>query len=187
MKSLLIIALIVIIGGAVWFSTKQAPTVEAPTATDTTTQTTPTPSPEPSSAKDMGMTAEEHAAMMGESTQGTDVGMEMPMEDMPGMDHSTMGMNVDATAKSFMLHGTDFAFDVKEIRVKKGDTVTINFMSMDGFHDVVIDEFNARTEKIRTGGMSSITFVADKAGTFEYYCSVGSHRMNGMVGKLIVE
>jgi plastocyanin len=187
MKSLLIVALILAIGGAVWFSTKQAPTVEAPTATETATQTPPTPASETPSTEDMGMTAEEHAAMMGESTQGTDVGMEMPMADMPGMDHSTMGMNTDTNAKTFMLHGTNFAFDVKEIRVKKGDTVTINFMSMDGFHDVVIDEFNARTEKIRTGGMSSITFVADKVGTFEYYCSVGSHRMNGMVGKLIVE
>lgn len=188
MKSLLIVALIFIIGGAVWFTTKQTPKVEAPTTTETTTQTPSTdPTPKTTTAEDMGMTAEEHAAMMGESTKGTDVGMEMPMADMPGMDHSTMGMNADANAKTFMLHGTDFAFDVKEIRVKKGDTVTINFMSMDGFHDVVIDEFNARTEKIRTGGMSSMTFVADKVGTFEYYCSVGSHRMNGMVGKLIVE
>lgn len=188
MKPLLIIAILLIIGGAVWFNTKQTPTVEAPVTTETQTQAAPTPTPTPATADDMGMTAEEHAAMMGESTQGTDVGMEMPMsDDMSGMDHSKMGMSVDATAKVFEVSGTNFVFDKTEIKVKKGDTVTIDFTSADGFHDLVIDEFSARTEKMRTGGKSSVTFVADKVGTFEYYCSVGQHRMNGMVGKLIVE
>lgn len=181
MKPLLIIAIILIIGGAVWFNTKQAPTVEAPAPT----QTTPTPTP--ATADDMGMTAEEHAAMMGESTQGTDVGMEMPMDDMAGMDHSKMDMDASAPTKVFALSGINFSFDVSEIKVKKGDKVTINFTSADGFHDVVIDEFSAKTERVRTGGTSSMTFIADKTGTFEYYCSVGSHRMNGMVGKLVVE
>jgi len=32
-----------------------------------------------------------------------------------------------------------------------------------------------------------VTFVADKAGEYEFYCSVGQHRANGMVGKLIVK
>lgn len=35
--------------------------------------------------------------------------------------------------------------------------------------------------------MTSVTFVADETGTFEYYCSVGNHRGQGMIGKLIVE
>ena len=63
----------------------------------------------------------------------------------------------------------------------------INFTSADGLHDLVIDEFDVRTERLRTGGTEYVMFVADKSGTFEYYCSVGSHRVNGMVGKLIVE
>ena len=50
-----------------------------------------------------------------------------------------------------------------------------------------IDEFNAKTRVLNKGEEETITFVADKAGTFEYYCSVGQHRANGMVGKLIVE
>lgn len=85
------------------------------------------------------------------------------------------------------LDGFMYGYSVKEIRVKKGDVVKIDFTSTDGFHDWVIDEFNARTEKVNTGGNTSVTFTADKTGTFEYYCSVGKHRANGMVGKLIVE
>lgn len=83
--------------------------------------------------------------------------------------------------------GVNFAFDKKEIRVKKGDIVKIDFVSESGFHDWVIDEFNARTAQVRDGGKTSITFVADKTGIFEYYCSVGKHRAQGMVGNLIVE
>ncbi|NCP67794.1 multicopper oxidase domain-containing protein [Candidatus Peregrinibacteria bacterium] len=88
---------------------------------------------------------------------------------------------------SFTVLGSNFAFDMEEIRVKEGDEVTINFRSTDGFHDWVVDEFDAATEQVQTDGETSVTFIADKAGTYEYYCSVGNHRANGMVGTLIVE
>lgn len=88
---------------------------------------------------------------------------------------------------SFDVIGTSFAFDVKEMRVKQGDTVTVNFRSENGFHDWVLDAFDARTSPVNTGGTSSVTFVADEKGTFEYYCSIGTHRAMGMVGNIIVE
>lgn len=91
------------------------------------------------------------------------------------------------TVKSFTIDSFGFGYSESEIRVKKGDTVTINLTNSDGFHDWVVDEFDAATPKIRAGETSSVTFVADKIGTFEYYCSVGSHRAQGMVGNLIVE
>ncbi len=97
------------------------------------------------------------------------------------------GAPAASTNKTFNVAATNHAFSVKEMRVKKGDTVTINLTNSEGFHDWVIDEFDAATEKINTGGSDSVTFVADEAGTFEYYCSVGNHRAMGMVGKLIVE
>lgn len=94
---------------------------------------------------------------------------------------------VQSETKVFNVSGTNFAFDVKEIKVKKGDTVTINFTSEGGFHDWAVDEFRAFTDRVNAGDSSSVTFVADTAGAFEYYCSVGSHRANGMIGTLIVE
>ena len=75
---------------------------------------------------------------------------------------------------------------IEAVVVNEGDTVTINFASTDGFHDFVIDEFNVASERVQTDGSTSVTFVADTAGTYEYYCSVGSHRANGMVGRLVV-
>ena len=86
----------------------------------------------------------------------------------------------------FNVKGTKFAYDKKELTVTEGDMVTINFESADGFHDWVIDEFNAATKQVDVGVPTSVTFVADKVGVFEYYCSVGNHRAMGMVGKLTV-
>jgi plastocyanin len=84
--------------------------------------------------------------------------------------------------------GVDFSYDVKQIKVKQGDTVTINFKSDKGFHDWVIDEFASATERVtENDGITSVTFVADEIGTFQYYCSVMNHRQMGMVGYLIVE
>jgi plastocyanin len=89
--------------------------------------------------------------------------------------------------KTFTVTGKPFSFSPSEIKVKKGDMVKIIFKNTEGIHDWVIDEFNARTPKIQAGQSAEIQFVADKKGTFEYYCSVGSHRQQGMKGKLIVE
>lgn len=71
--------------------------------------------------------------------------------------------------------------------VKQGDRVRIEFSSEEGFHDWVLDEFGAATQKVNAGSSSSVEFVADEKGTFEYYCSVGKHRENGMRGKFIVQ
>ena len=85
------------------------------------------------------------------------------------------------------IKGVNFSFSVTEIEVNEWDIVRINFASDDGFHDRVVDEFDAATEQVRPGTPTSVTFVADKAWTYEYYCSVGQHRANGMVGKLTVK
>lgn len=83
--------------------------------------------------------------------------------------------------------GSNFAFDPKEIRVKEGTRVRLVFINAAGTHDWVIDEFSARTKILQGAGSDTVEFVANKRGTFEYYCSVGTHRQMGMKGNLIVE
>jgi len=89
--------------------------------------------------------------------------------------------------KTFEIKGLDYSYDVKEIKVKLNDKVKINFTNSGGFHDLKIDELGVDTGKIKVGESTLIEFVADKMGTFDYYCSVGQHRKNGMWGKIIVE
>lgn len=89
--------------------------------------------------------------------------------------------------KTFEVKGLNYSYDVKEIKVKLNDKVKINFTNTEGMHDFRIDELGVKTNVIKEGVTESAEFVADKMGTFEYYCSVGQHRANGMWGKLIVE
>ncbi len=94
--------------------------------------------------------------------------------------------------KVFKITGNNFRFfmdgiESPDLRVNEGDRVRIDFTNEEGFHDWKIDEFNASTAQISAGQSESIEFVADRKGTFEYYCSVGQHRANGMKGNLIVE
>ena len=94
---------------------------------------------------------------------------------------------IEPVMKEFTVHGGKFRFNPSEMRVKVGDTVRINFISDDMMHDLVIDELGVRTKVIPSGSSDVIEFTVDKEGTYEYYCSVGNHRAQGMVGNLIVE
>lgn len=110
-------------------------------------------------------------------------------EEVTQEEASAIGIeeSADAEAKVFTIKGVNFEYNQSEITVQEGDTVTINFESDEGFHDWVVDEFDAATEKVRPGTPTSVTFVAGTAGTYEFYCSVGSHREAGMIGTLIVQ
>jgi nitrosocyanin len=91
--------------------------------------------------------------------------------------------------KSFTIDGFEFGYDKKTITVKKGDTVKVTLTNSGKMpHDWIVDEImGAKTKEIKTGETDTITFVADKVGEFEFYCSVGSHRKMGMVGTFVVE
>ncbi|MEK7584165.1 MAG: cupredoxin domain-containing protein [Patescibacteria group bacterium] len=104
-----------------------------------------------------------------------------------GQGSTGQGTTSQQTVKTYIVAARNFSYSIDEIKVKKDDIVKIDFRSVDGFHDWVVDEFDARTARVNTGGTSSIQFKADKTGTFEFYCSVGQHRQMGMVGRLIVE
>ena len=104
------------------------------------------------------------------------------------LDNEAIVIEESNEVKEFTVIGSsDFRFSLSEMRVKSGDTVRITFKNESGFHDWRLDEFDAVTKQIEAGKEETIEFVADKAGTFEYYCSVGKHRELGMKGSFIVE
>ena len=93
----------------------------------------------------------------------------------------------NSAVKKFTVTGKNYSFSLSAITVQKGDRVKILFKNEGGFHDLKIDEFNVATKQIKGGETDTIEFTADKSGSFEYYCSVGSHRAMGMKGTLTVE
>lgn len=89
--------------------------------------------------------------------------------------------------QNITVEGGSYYFKPNEIRVKKGDKVKITFTNSGSMHNLTLDEFNVNINGVAAGQSGTAEFVADKAGTFEYYCSVGRHRQMGQKGTLIVE
>ncbi len=104
----------------------------------------------------------------------------------PSTETST-STSTTSTVKEFTVIGENYSFSPSTLTVNKGDRVRITFQNKEGNHDWRLDEFSAKTSVIGTGKSQTIEFVADKAGSFEYYCSVGNHRQMGMKGTLTVK
>lgn len=93
---------------------------------------------------------------------------------------------LDNPLKEFTIDAFNFGYSIPEIKIRKGQKVTITLTNSGGTHDLVIDELGVDSGKIVTGESVTFDFVANEAGEFEYYCSVGNHRAQGMVGKIII-
>lgn len=81
------------------------------------------------------------------------------------------------------IRATKYEFDIREIRVKQGETVTIALKAENGYHTLKIEGYGVEVRPNRT-----VSFVAYQKGEFPYRCSVvcGTGH-NDMTGKLIVE
>ncbi len=107
-------------------------------------------------------------------------------KDVTPKDTTTNGATL-SNVKEFTITGTNFSFTPTVIIVKKGDKVKITFENSAGFHNFAIDEYGVSTKEVKSPNTEVVEFIANKAGSFEYYCSVGSHRALGMKGVLKVE
>ena len=76
-------------------------------------------------------------------------------------------------------------FSPDNLTVNKGDLVRIKITNIKGTHDFKIDEFGVYAETPLDQEVT-VEFVADKAGSFEYYCTKPGHRQNGHWGTLKV-
>ncbi len=80
----------------------------------------------------------------------------------------------------------DFGFSPSTIFVAKGDHVVITLTDSGGIHNFVIDELGVATPRLGTNESTTTAFDANRAGTFQYYSSVGNDRANGMWGTLTI-
>lgn len=122
-----------------------------------------------------------------QSTSTTNTQKQSPVESP-----SYPGQAVDDEAEqkisqTIEIEAGSFYYKPSEIKVKKGETIRLILNSKDMMHDFNIDELNLTIPVTKSGNTNTVTFTADTAGEFEFYCSVGSHRAQGQVGTLIVE
>ena len=99
----------------------------------------------------------------------------------------TVGSSAATVQKTFNITGGNFYFVPNRITVNKGDQVTFVMTNAGGIHDLVIDELSVKTPVIHTGEAATVSFTANKTGSFVYYCDVPSHKEKGMLGTLIVQ
>ncbi len=93
---------------------------------------------------------------------------------------------MEGDVKVFTLEGGSFYYKPNMIEVKKGDKVKVVINSVSMMHDFVIDELDVKSEMAKSGSSTTVEFTASKVGRFEFYCSVGQHRAQGMVGTFVV-
>lgn len=107
---------------------------------------------------------------------------EAMMEESAG---ETM-MAADENLTVINVTGQNFRFNPETITVNQGDRVRVVLTALDMPHDFDLDELGVDGPVVAPGETAEVEFTADQTGEFEYYCSVGQHRANGMTGTLIV-
>ncbi len=89
-------------------------------------------------------------------------------------------------SRTFRIEARQFAYSPAELRVNPGDTVTIQLVSTDVVHGLYVDGYGTSVQA-DPGQTATLTFVADRPGSFRFRCNVTCGAMHPfMVGRLIV-
>lgn len=88
--------------------------------------------------------------------------------------------------RTFQVDARQFAYSPAELKVNTGDTVTIQLVSTDVVHGLYVDGYDVSVEA-DPGQSATLTFVADKPGSFRFRCNITCGAMHPfMIGKLTV-
>ena len=86
----------------------------------------------------------------------------------------------------FRIDARQFAYSPSELKVNAGDTVTFELVSNDVVHGLYVDDYGVSVEA-DPGQTQTLTFVADKPGSFRFRCNITCGAMHPfMIGKLTV-
>ena len=89
--------------------------------------------------------------------------------------------------KEFDMIAKQWEYDPSQITVQAGDTVKLKIKSIDVLHGFTIPALGI-SANLEPDSITTIEFVAERVGEFQFYCSVycgAGHR--GMQGLIIVE
>ncbi len=88
--------------------------------------------------------------------------------------------------RHFRVEASSFQYTPEAIQVNAGDQVTIDLVAMDVVHGLYIDGYDLNVTA-DPGQTASLSFVADRSGTFRFRCSVTCGALHPfMIGKLNV-
>jgi heme/copper-type cytochrome/quinol oxidase subunit 2 len=88
--------------------------------------------------------------------------------------------------RTYRIDASRFEYNPAVLRVNPGDRVTIELVATDVVHGLAIDGYDVETTA-DPGKMASISFTADRRGTFHFHCTMTCGNMHPfMIGKLEV-
>jgi heme/copper-type cytochrome/quinol oxidase subunit 2 len=88
--------------------------------------------------------------------------------------------------RTFRIDARQYAYSPAELHVNPGDMVTFELVSTDVVHGLYIDGYGLSVEA-DPGQTATLTFVADRPGSFRFRCNVTCGAMHPfMIGKLTV-
>ncbi len=88
--------------------------------------------------------------------------------------------------RTFEIDARQYAYSPSGLQVNQGDTVTIRLVSTDVVHGLYVDGYDVSVEA-DPGQTATLTFTANKAGSFRFRCNVTCGAMHPfMIGKLTV-
>ena len=89
-------------------------------------------------------------------------------------------------ARTFRVEASQFAYSPAEISVNPGDMITIELAATDVVHGLYVDGYGVSV-KADPGQTATLSFIADKPGSFRMRCNVTCGAMHPfMIGKLHV-
>jgi plastocyanin len=92
----------------------------------------------------------------------------------------------EPTEHTFRVEASSYEFSPAEITVNPGDRVTIELTSTDVVHGLYLDGYDLQISA-DPGQTETLTFTADRSGTFRFRCSVTCGDLHPfMIGKLHV-
>lgn len=90
------------------------------------------------------------------------------------------------TTRLVRIEASQFSYSPATVTVNRGDTVTIQLVSTDVVHGLYVDGYGVSVEA-DPGQTKTLTFVADRPGSFRFRCNVTCGAMHPfMIGKLNV-
>lgn len=111
---------------------------------------------------------------------GTSPVLGFPTNDFIKATHSKSGYfylsQASGSVKGLRSTGGSSAHINPSYVYSKGELVSFHFINEDydthSKHNFNIDAFNVHTKDLGYFGTETVSFVADKTGTFDYYCSI---------------
>ena len=88
--------------------------------------------------------------------------------------------------QTFRIEARQFSYSPSELSVNPGDKVIIQLVSTDVVHGLYVDGYDVSV-KADPGQTATLSFIADKPGSFRFRCNVTCGAMHPfMIGKLTV-